>query len=374
MASGADGSFDGLIMGCLIMIGILLAIAMLMVLLFILYKLLRVYALKNLEYRRYFSVKGAFENQEIEIVEELTNHSLIPMFRVDVETHITTKLFMPSVFSGNEINQEFVSRFFVMPFTRIRRHHKIIPKKRGFYRLESAKVMFMGIELYLDSVAELMVYPKELEIEEERRLNQCLLIDRISQRPIMRDPFSFARIRDYNGRDAMNTINHKATARMGRLMVNEREFVLGRRLLIVLNFQAEDSGIPNDIFEEIMEQAMQYASCLAGRALREEWEIGFAANCKCVDGRKSISIPMGAGYAKYMEILEALAGARVVYGTSINRVLEDIIDSGCHYTEIIIFSVYADESMDRRLERLEGQSNMVNIIDLKEVAVSEEAG
>lgn len=366
------GNIDGVVKACLIMVGVLLALAALLIITFFLYRLLRVYALKNLEYRRYFTVEGAFENQEIEMVEELTNHSIIPMFRVDIETHITTKLYMPDVALGNEINQEFISRFFVMPFTRIRRHHKVIPGKRGFYKLESAKIYFMKIELYLNSEAELKVYPKELKMDAVSRLEQCMQINNMTLVPILRDPFSFAGIREYRTSDEVNNINHKATAKMGQLMVNEREFMMGRRIEVIFNFQAEDSGISSDDFEETLEQTMEFGAYLAGLALKNSWEIGLAANLRHVDGRKSVTIDIGTGYGKYMEILDTLAGARTAYGISIGRLLDRLLDQNMSYTEIYIFTAYVDESIERRLELFERQSNIVTIVDLKEVTTREE--
>ena len=42
------------------------------------------------------------------------------------------------------------------------------------------------------------------------------------------------------------------------------------------------------------------------------------------------------------------------------------------YTEIYIFTAYVDESIERRLELFERQSNIVTIVDLKEVTTREE--
>lgn len=345
--------------------------------LYIIYCLLRRYSFENLEYKRYFSEKGAFEEQEIYLIEEFANHSILPMFRVDVETHITSKLYMPGVSGGREINdktepyQEFISRFFIMPYTKIRRKHKVICQKRGHYQLESAKIRFMKIELYLDSKAELKVYPKELKIEDINRINNCIQTSAVSRKPILRDPFTFARVREYGPGDAMNTINHKATARAGRLMVNEKEFVLGRRLIVYLNFQAGDTGIHAEDFVEIMEKAMEYVAYIAGEALREGWQIGYRANCRMADGGHFVRIDTGTGYGKYIEILDSLAGAAAVFGNSISYVLNKDVEEFVSGTEIFIFTTYLDGSIQSKIEAFENMGNAVYVINLKEVTAYE---
>ena len=350
---------------------VLTVVVIFILILYFFYIILRKYALKNLEYKRYFTDKGAFEGQETELIEELTNHGFFPMFRVDVETHITTKLYMPGVNSGNEINQEFISRFFVMPYTKIRRHHKVILMKRGHYKLESAKVYFMGVQVYLDSEADIKVYPMELCIEDKQRINQSIQVSSLSDRPIVRDIFSFSKVREYTYGDPINIINHKSTARMGRLMVNESDFVLGRKILLCLNFQAGNTGIPDDIFTEIQEKSMEFAAYLTGEAIRKGWQIGLIANCRTDNGAKNIKADIGTGYGKYIEILEALSMARTIFGNSIGRIIDMVADENLTNTEVIIFSTYMDESIEKRMEMLTQKGNVVTVIDLKEVTAYE---
>lgn len=369
-SGNGDGNvreFDAFIQIALVLILIIIAVAAFIFVLFFLYKILRRYALKNLEYKRYFTEKGGFEGQEVELIEELTNHGFFPLLRVDVETHITTKLYMPGVNSGNEINQEFISRFFVMPFTKIRRHHRVILKKRGNYRLESAKIIFMGVQLYLDSVAGIRVYPQELEMEDIQRINQSVQVSAASNLTVIRDVFSFSKVREYTYGDSVNTINHKATARMGKLMVNDCEYVLGRKILLCLNFEAGNTGIPDDEFTEIQEKSMRFAAYLAGEATRKGWQVGLIANCRTDMGTNSIKADIGTGYGKYIEILDMLSMARTIYGSSIGRILDETADTGLSNAEIIIFTTYMDQSIEKRIEMLERKGNMVRVTDLKEV-------
>lgn len=359
------------IKGIFIFLVVLTLIVIFILMLYFLYIMLRKYALKNLEYKRYFTDKGAFEGQETELIEELTNHGFIPMFRVDVETHITTKLHMPGVNGGNEINQEFISRFFVMPFTKIRRHHKVILMKRGHYKLESAKAYFMGVQVFLDSEADIKVYPKELYIEDKQRINQCIQVSSLSNRPIVRDIFSFSKVREYTYGDPINIINHKSTARIGKLMVNDSDFVLGRKILLCLNFQAGNTGIPDDSFTEIQEKSMEFAAYFTGEAIRNGWQIGLIANCKTDNGAKKIKADIGTGYGKYIEILEALSMARTIYGNSIGKIIDEVADENLTNTEVIIFSTYMDESIEKRMDMLTRKGNIVTVIDLKEVTAYE---
>ena len=366
---GKDTQFNVMMNVLFTVLAVGLVIAVLICIIIVAFFALRRYALKNLEYRRYFSEKKAFQGQGVYLVEEFTNHSFLPMFKMDVETHITTKLNIPKCRSGNEINQEFISRFFVMPFTKIKRKHRIECLERGYYRLESAKLRFMKIEVYLDSIAEIIVYPKELEIRDIDRINRCMHMNLASNRPLVRDPFSFARVREYITGDSMNAINHKATAKMGKLMVNHSEFVIGRRLKIYINFQPGDTGIPIDEFGSMLERAIEYGAYIVGEAFRNNWKIGITANCKMQDGSYSMSFGVESGEGHYLEIMEALACARVAYGYSIGRVMDDDLDARINDTEIFFFTSYLDKSISSRLQIFESLGNTVNIVDLKEVAV-----
>ena len=83
---------EQMIVIALICAGIAVTIVVLTILAAIYIKLSRQLCLKELEYRRYFRDEGVFEGDRTELIEEITNHSFLPMFVVDIETHISSKI------------------------------------------------------------------------------------------------------------------------------------------------------------------------------------------------------------------------------------------------------------------------------------------
>lgn len=358
--------FEKIILSLMITLGLSLLIIVIISLTYVLYNILKRYSIQNVEYKRYFTEKGAFEGQEVYLVEEFTNRSFLPLFRVGVETHVTTKLYLPGCVSGNEINQQFLSCFFVMPYTRVKRRHRVICLKRGYYRLESAKLNFMRIESFVESVAEILVYPSELSIEENNNINNFFQNTTFSNMPLIRDAFSFSGIREYMNGDTISSINHKASARAGKLMVNNNDYVFGRKVQVYINFQEGNEGIPLEEFSVIMETAMSFTTYLAGKALRNGWQLGVSANSKMINGSTYFALPMSSGYNKYIELLEGLASMRIIYGNSIEYIMNIDLDKAITNTEIILMSAYIDESIQTKINGLERLGNKVNIINLKE--------
>lgn len=323
--------------------------------------------LRKLEYRRYFSDKGVFEGGETELVEEFTNYSFVPMFVVDVETHISSEIKMKGCETDDNITQCFISRFFVMPYTKIRRVHKAVCQKRGYYKLESAKITFAGIEVYLDSRAELYVYPKEIEFKEQKILNHYMQYSALSKVPLIEDNFSFAGVRTYIPGDAMNAINYKQTARRNELMVNAREFMLGRRILIYLNFQPnETEHISVSEFAELLEKEISYGAYMIGECVRNGYMYSLSANSKMVNCdylRNDFSI----GESKYEELLCQMAEMGTVYGVSMASLIEKDIQEFISGTEIFLITSYLDEALESRIRQLEKMGNAVNYINVLEV-------
>lgn len=330
---------------------------------FVFYQIWKGISIKRLEYRRYFSEEGAFEGDEIYFIEELSNHSLLPMFHIHVESYISSNIRLKGVQRADDINQHFVSSFsVVLPFTKIRRSHVAVCKKRGFYRLETAKVEFAQMDLYLESKAQLFVYPKELTVEEKQGLNRYLQYASYAKLPLMEDVFSFSGVREYQSGDAMNRMNYKASAKKGMFMVNERDYVMGKKLMVYLNFQMADKYVALEEFERLMEQALSYAAFIFGKAWKEGYQIGLGANCQMVNGDKYVRYPLSVGYEHYRMVLQELAMARPIYGNSFCSIIDMDIDEYLEQAEVYLITSYLDEAIDQRIETLQSLGNVVEVL------------
>jgi uncharacterized protein (DUF58 family) len=88
------------------------------------------------------------------------------------------------------------------------------------------------------------------------------------------DPFSFRTIRNYTTDDPMKTVNWKASAKTGSLMVNTFDSVQSQRAMIFLDI--EDGGILK--YEDLVEESISIAATIIRKLSRQSTEVGFIYN------------------------------------------------------------------------------------------------
>lgn len=88
------------------------------------------------------------------------------------------------------------------------------------------------------------------------------------------DPFAFRTIRGYTAQDPMKTINWKASAKTGSLMVNTYDSVMSQKAMIFLD--VEDNGILRR--EDLVEESIAVAATLMRKLLRQSIEVGLCMN------------------------------------------------------------------------------------------------
>lgn len=350
---------------------------------FILYRLLPVffvtglyilgknYSLNRITYRRFFSETGVFEGEAVCFIEEVTNHSFLPVFRVDIESLVMKEIWLPgSPQQEDQSVQNFISRFTIMPFTTVRRTHRAIGGKRGFYQLETAQIIFLKRTILLKSEAELAVYPKQLSYSCTHRLDCYMQAMEVTRVPLLTDPFSFSGIREYRVGDAFHTINFKATARHGgNIYVNQTDFITGRRQMLYLNFETIPN-ISSESYKNYMETALSYSAYLLEQAFSNGFEVGFAANCHMFYGKKYLYYPIFRGNGSqnsYQEILKELASVVIRRGQSISSMMLMDAKGELNNTEIILMTLALDKRTEEAIRLLEAFNNQVRIIWLQEV-------
>jgi len=365
MNTGLAEYQDSMMLLAFVFIGLALGLVavILSVMLFVTFS--RRLCVRRLEYRRYFGEKGVFEGEETELIEEFTNHSFLPMFVVDVETHVSSLIKMKGCQTDDGLTQCFISRFFVMPFTRIRRVHRASCLKRGYYKLESAKITFAKVEVYLDSSAEIYVYPRGISIDEMKMLNSYMQYSAASRLPLIEDNFSFAGVRKYVHGDPLSAVNYKQTARQRELMVNDREYMLGRKIMIYLNFQPNEKvHLSTAEFSGLLEKELSYASFLLSECVRKGYAYAFSANSKTAGGENFVRMGFSVGEKNYEEILCQMAQMVDRYGISAASMIDEDIMGFLNGAEVFLFTAYIDEALELRMAELEKAGNAVNIINL----------
>jgi len=328
------------------------------------YYLLRRLALKRVSYTRYFAQSGVFEGDFAELIEEISNNSFMPLFFIDVESFLPSELALAGYERGKRPMQQFISRFNIAPFTKIKRTIQVECIKRGDYKIETVSLRFLHTQIYIESRARLYVYPMALEQAEKDPLQSDAQSLFLSERKIIYDPFSFSGIRDYRRGDPFKSINFKATAKNMSLMVNTREFISVRNFMVYIDFHVKTGDAKPDSYNEMMERAMSWSADLLQKAIRSGCSAGFAANCRNSSGDRFINYPMGAGFNHYSEVLTEMAKIRLTAGNSLVSVITQDLNK-LKNAEIFIYTPYPEQEFGGCLEVFRAMGNMVSIIELR---------
>lgn len=350
------------------------SLAALLLLGLILYLLAKSIGIRRLSYSRAFSREGVCEGETVALTETVRNRSFLPLFVVDVEAYIRSDLALRGYpRREGERLQHFISRFFLLPFMQIERRHEITCLKRGYYPLETVTVRFAGTDHFFDAPAVLYVYPRPIPPETFSMFSGVLQGIYDSPRRLFPDPFSVSGVRDYEPGDPFHSINFKATARVGRLRVNNRNFSSDRRFMIYLNFNLlndpeEKTGLDdralNERYEKRMELGLCYASALLGLAVDAGMTAGFAANCFLVTGEQYTRFPVKGGRQHLELILREMARIRPKDGYSFARILDMDLDDGLRDANVFVFSGTFSEGVKKRIDLLRAMGNSVRLIPL----------
>ena len=319
----------------------------------------------TVEYRREFSSDGVYEGDTVILTETLHNKRFFPIFVIDVWGYIYNDLrVVGAEYDDKKAMQPFAGRFvMLMPFMQLRRRHEIVCKKRGYYKLEGVDMMISQSHRYVESEAELYVFPAPLDPPEKAITNNVLQGDSYSRNWLMRDPFNVSGVRDYVFGDPFNSINFKATAKSGGMRgikVNNCDFVSSRTVMIYMNFQPDpDAPVPTRIYNGIIERFLGFAAGILRDAAASGYRCGLAANCVNSDNTNRLRFPIYSGEAHHREMMRALALVRPAYGVSFPGIVEADVAAGMTGTEIYVFALYGDPQSDSRLRALERMGNTV---------------
>ncbi len=353
---------------------IVLGVALAVFLLSRLYLRLRTGHLHNVEYERTFSELGVYEGEEVELIETIRNRGLFPLLFLDVESYLNPALHVRDYATGKDDSMPvLISRFHLMPYTQIRRRHRLRCVARGRYELQTASIYDRGGAVPMESHAELYVYPKVIPMELYRLAVGRMQGEYTALRPLYSDPFSLSGIRDYRFGDTVSHINFKASARVplsgssaSPLKVNQRDFCASRRLMIYMDFHLPVGTIMDgEDYERRAEQGLSFCSALMRDAVFSGYAVGFAANCKMPDGAQSIRYAPDSSEAHLLEMMRALAALLPRDGASFASLLEHDIADGMSDTEVVIFCYVQSEDMLTRLAELSRLGNSVKVVPLE---------
>jgi len=335
------------------------------------YFFIKIRLVDKLTYSREFSTLGTFEEDTVEIIETITNPLSVPVFNVDVETYIHSNLRL----EGREVSdgmQLVISRFQIPPLTKLTRKYTVKCAHRGYYTMSTAtiltKSMFAEKVKTFQFQAELYVYPKLLDKLGYLSPINTEFGESFTRRPVVSDPFSVAGVRDYMTGDPFNSINFKATARSSfggipNIKVNKYDNCSDRIIMFFLNFSHDSDGTTQTEYENSMESALSMTASAAYMALENGYKVGFAANCKMIDGRQNLHLPIMSGRQHITELLMEMSKVWLLPGCSFSALLDMVATSNLKEAEVYILTMRSDESTDDAIGKIK-RFNSVKVVEL----------
>lgn len=240
-----------------------------------------------------FGREFLYAGEQTGLAEIIENRKRMPVPVLEVAFHIRKEICFADL--ENTTVSDFTYKrdvFSLLGKQRITRNLEVVCKKRGYYHIE--KVDFTAYSTFhaqmytMEQPVEtsLYVYAKRTDVSDLVLCCEKMLGARQCARRLYEDPFAFRGIREYTVTDPMKTINWKASAKSGALMVNTFDSTLTERVMIYLNV-AEEGIIRHD---NLIEEGISVAASLAQKLVTKGMEVGIAVN---VADEKHCLLPIG---------------------------------------------------------------------------------
>lgn len=236
---------------------------------------------KDVLVRLWFESACVYTGQETKLYEVIENRKNIPVPVLEVRFYTKKELDFRNADNTN-VSDYIYKRdvYAILGRQKITREISVKCKKRGRYTVNDAEIVTHTL-LYgkryskkIEIPAEIYVYPKMTDVSEMITICEQMMGTLQCAKRLYEDPFAFRTIRSYTTDDPMKTINWKASARTGSLMVNTYDSVQSQKAMIFLD--VEDTGILKR--EELVEESIAMAATLVRKLLRQNIEVGFSYN------------------------------------------------------------------------------------------------
>lgn len=237
-----------------------------------------------------FLEEYVYVGEQAHIKECIENRKRMPVPVLELSFQIRRGILFQNM--ENAMVSDFLYKrdiFSLLGFQRINRELTVDCARRGCYPVEEIELRTFSL-LYRRKYkasqpikAELEVYARRVDVSDILFVCERLMGVLQCAKRLYEDPFAFHAVREYTPTDPMRTINWKASARTGALMVNTFDSTLTQKVMIYLD--VEDKGIIKK--EDLIEEGISVAACLAQKMIGQGMEVGLAVNT----GRKVCLVP-----------------------------------------------------------------------------------
>lgn len=248
--------------------------------------------IRNTSLELFFSEAYATEGDKLHLTEVITNRKFLPLPWLAVKFQVSSHLWFTDHDNAKVTDDYYRHDLFnLLMFQRITRRLPFVCGKRGFYTVKSVDLISGDIlaqskfTQHIPCAAHLTVFPRMIDLDHTLTAHKQFLGQILTRRFIHPDPFEFKGIREYQPTDSLRTVNFKATAKTGALMVNQYDYTLSQEIVLLLNLQPY-SAFPNDA---LYEQTIRLAATLAAYYVSQAIPISIVCNARGISWQAKAS-------------------------------------------------------------------------------------
>lgn len=252
---------------------------------------------KNLAVTLAFCQDHVYTGEQAELTEQIENRKNMMLPVLEVAFHMDKKLSFHDCENTSVSDYTYKRDIFaLLGRQRITRKLTLDCNQRGYYQIDKSYLTAFSmlhrkrfsIECPADTA--LYVYAARTNVADILASCERLMGNIQCAKRLYEDPFAFSSIREYTITDPMNTINWKASARTGELMVNTFESTLTQKVMLYLDI--EDRGILK--YEHLIEESISVAAALTRKFIARGMEVGICINSdmnmiKPASGKKQLN-------------------------------------------------------------------------------------
>lgn len=313
--------------------------------------------LKKVSYKLSISTPEAFENDVIEIVEEIENAKWLPLVWVRSEISCSPWLtFKGQTMVRNELDEQrgLISGIFVLRgYRKCRRVWKVRCEKRGIMTINNVIITasdLFGLSkkaMVLEITDTVRVLPTPADMDTGELSGDLFIGNTQVRRFVLPDPFMISGAREYTGREPMNRIHWLQTARTGNIMVYKNEFTTERRIMIILNMQRSAGAYKQSMTLPVLEAQIKAAAFALDFCHKAGAECALAVNAA-----ERLYIPPAEGYAHLMSSLRQLAELENICGERLDDMMSELDFN--EFTDIMLITSCITERTCETLAGLSG--------------------
>lgn len=251
-------------MELIVLIGILLALFIAEIIYY------RIHALDNLHLKVEFSKNVANFGEDIELIEIAENKKRLPLPFIILKFEAPREIKFYDMMNTSTSDLLYREDMLTMKaFSKHTRRIKAQCTKRGYYVFPRVGITTSDLLLTerftmdFNNESHLVVLPEILNTELMQMLTSVTLSELQCRRTLLTDPFTLAGIREYGPNDPMNSINWKASARTGELMVNQNASTCAQKVHIFINLEYYNTKHSTSLLEKSISLAYTYLIELA---------------------------------------------------------------------------------------------------------------